>query len=82
MNWQPISTAPRDGTKIIGLHYEKLCFPLPEIRYWARIRIVYFTQYGWQGQVQNETSPWIADPEYWMPLPELPRETEITLKTK
>ncbi len=72
LRWQPISTAPKDGTKIILLHFEQLSWPKPEIKFWARIRIGYFTQYGWQGQIQGETSPHIKEPEYWMPLPKPP----------
>tara|TARA_R110002126_G_scaffold185903_2_gene334590 strand:- start:165 stop:383 length:219 start_codon:yes stop_codon:yes gene_type:complete len=67
MEWKSIETAPKDGTKIIGLHFQEVPGGV-----WSRVRICYWSQYGWQGGVQSETSPWIKYPTYWMPLPPLP----------
>jgi Lar family restriction alleviation protein len=55
--WQPIETAPRDGTGIIGL------FP-----YNPRRKIVWFTGGRWT----DDGSHALIDPTHWQPLPSPP----------
>lgn len=85
MSWQPIETAPRDGTAIIA---------------WLRLNVER-PELGWVGLVRYKEHPsgaaWTSmDDQYscdlsiathWMPLPEAPyaplkREPEILLRDK
>ena len=66
--WQPIETAPRDGTQFLALwphpdHDEKSS----EIRTWY-----------WEERWLNpyESSLYTPPPTHWMPLPEAPKETD------
>lgn len=58
--WQPIETAPRDGTRVL------IC--------WQDTGVVESAEYrkgaGWTGAACF----WIRDPSHWMPLPGAPRE--------
>jgi hypothetical protein len=59
MKWQPIETAPKDGTVIL------LCsrFGVEDA----------FASWWIQGDLRWANSQW-AVLDYWMPLPELPKE--------
>lgn len=66
-DWQPIATAPRDGTEFIGWHNDKAC---PALGAWFTL--------AWYSE--DERWPW-EDAEgkhppafltHWMPLPPLP----------
>ncbi|MFM7468943.1 MAG: hypothetical protein ACKO37_05540 [Vampirovibrionales bacterium] len=57
MTWQPIETAPKDGTPILGyLDY----YPLPE----DNIRILKFRAETWWDRMSYKFYP-----THWMPLP-------------
>jgi hypothetical protein len=71
--WQPIATAPRDGTEIL------ICNPEYNVVLTVRANDVW-----WIGSWNNKdviervgeaaiylASPWF-DPTHWMPLPKLP----------
>jgi len=67
--WQPIETAPRDGTVFLGSYCE-LCPPV--IYKWV----------GLFGHFTGQTKPFLysatdyPQPTHWMPLPEPPKEGE------
>lgn len=62
MEWQPIETAPKDGTQILA--YDKSC-----------IECIYFDEdanlwvQSWEG---DEDYGLLNDPVAWMPLPKPP----------
>lgn len=60
--WQPIATAPRDGTEI--LVYE--------------IGGMYFVRWesGTETWVSTDSGAWIDDATHWQPLPAAPKEAE------
>lgn len=59
MNWQPISTAPRDGTEIlIYQHGHALGFDI-EIAEWD-VECGYWVNRNWIGEYQH--------PTHWLPL--------------
>ncbi len=69
MKWQPIETAPKDGTPILayrGDHYKS--FGHVQVTYWrtAAHKVGYI---GW-GEFNQRWWP----PTHWMPLPEPPRQ--------
>jgi len=69
--WQPIETAPRDGTNI-------LVFKKFERHRWLDhgwsyyIEIVYWFDGDWI--IMARAPPTNNNPTHWMPLPELPKE--------
>ena len=74
-DWQPIETAPKDGTVILLYRFTdpvKLGFPIyTRFQAWD-YAVGYYTSdkerapTGW-------VSPPIANPTHWMPLPEPPK---------
>jgi hypothetical protein len=57
--WQPIETAPKDGTRVLGADHQAV-----EIIYWAD---------GYWYNQSVEISLWrVFPPTHWMPLPEPP----------
>lgn len=69
-NWQPIETAPKDGTKILACDRWGLCTVIHR----------YFDD--WCLSVTGGTyddNTW-DNPEYWMPLPELPKGESNEIK--
>ncbi len=70
MTWQPIETAPRDGTRILLFQPEEI----------SRGRVLHRAVLGhW---VACAHSGWVSDglqhaePTHWMPLPEAPADEE------
>lgn len=59
--WQPISTAPRDGTRLL------LWAPS-----WSQPNTGHPYPRGWGPMY--ELGPWLDQPTHWMPLPEPPRD--------
>jgi hypothetical protein len=59
-DWQPIETAPRDGTPIVVIPYGD----------------VFELQVSWflDGEERWANWMWSMEPYYWMPLPEPPTE--------
>ena len=64
--WQPIETAPKDGTRILGAW--------PQLRKWWTIQPVFFHCgdwiHGW-----DEDEDLALYPTHWMPLPTPPQPT-------
>jgi hypothetical protein len=72
-DWQPIETAPRDGTRILAYQKDYL------------VVIVSFSDYvemgGWDPEGFKNEGGWADDdtywkPDYWMPLPEMLEEDQ------
>lgn len=66
-DWQPIETAPKDGTAVLGW--------VPRLGYVARQDCIPMHWSGWGGGVwENSTSGHKigVEPEFWMPLPPPP----------
>ena len=61
MTWQPIETAPKDGTLILGYKNGEM----------ATVEWAYCGESGdWNLVVSWDGQPWT--PTHWMPLPEPP----------
>ena len=76
MEWQPIETAPTDGTKI-------LCW-FPDLETWDVCRAASFEIYGergfeWVDQWNDDTygtqTKLRCEPSHWMPLREPPKDS-------
>lgn len=70
MEWQPIETAPKDGTPIIlgyaGSHSaEGFWMNDPEKNHWGEI--------GWFDSDSDVLCKHPHKPDYWIPLPEPPK---------
>jgi hypothetical protein len=71
MEWQPIETAPKDGT-IIWLW--GTCESSPQARPHVGCEDMetgFWVPHGWYS---NNGNYWIVEPTYWQPLPEPPKE--------
>lgn len=76
--WQPIETAPKDGTDVIVMymHCETQCvfnaFYASEEHHWEKRDV------GWWSYEHSEVSRIRLDgfmtPTYWMPLPPVPKD--------
>ena len=69
MEWQPIETAPKDGTKILG-YDPSIIYPE------ERMAVMDFSIIGWAACV-GEGDYERYSPTHWMPIPEAPN-AEIT----
>lgn len=72
--WQPIETAPRDGTKILAhcqpTHIETgkpMSFSYISVIWW-RGENFWKSQWKWRHALNDST----AEPIHWMPLPDPP----------
>ena len=78
MDWQPIETAPRDGTEFLATH-TRLKFVRPYICSWGRCKLQpdgYVANSGkewWRAYGQTKLAP---RPTHWMPLPEPPQDNQ------
>jgi hypothetical protein len=61
MEWQPIETAPKDGTVILAYRYQLGSLSWIVIMF-DRIKGIWFNYYTGQQEL----------PTHWMPLPEAP----------
>lgn len=81
MEWQPIETAPKDGTEILGLHHYKGHEPDYSIVRWQHAK---WGAYAWVAQadgqraIESQTDfgtdyvePFVT---HWMNLPSPPKE--------
>jgi hypothetical protein len=73
MEWQPIETAPKDGTLVLVF----VPAEYPEADDPAMVTAVYFGQkWGWETTIKNDNGdpyPVEGKPTYWQPLPDPPR---------
>lgn len=53
--WQPIETAPKDGTKIIGLLK------------WEDVSMIWWTRDEWEGDYWDNDQGNEPEPTHWMP---------------
>lgn len=75
MNWQPIETAPKDGTDIIVM-YMHIETQIVHAAFWLDGEGVDAVDVGWWSYKYSEVgrvhlTEWMA-PTHWMPLPEPP----------
>lgn len=65
MEWQPIETAPKDGTKILSFEDDEFA-----VVWWQLDR------WGKEGQwsVTASRGGWYLSPTHWMPLPNPPEK--------
>ncbi|MEO0943239.1 MAG: DUF551 domain-containing protein [Pseudomonadota bacterium] len=72
MEWQPIETAPKDGTEVILFYWWYIDGGLVTAGYWHP---VFDDVKGgfWYADLVNAGA---ADPTHWMPLPEPPSNTK------
>ena len=68
MDWQPISTAPKDGTHVLMWRDTKVGPSISEA--WWRTDCVF--GHGWGGH--SWVYPAWQQPTHWMPLPKPPTE--------
>ena len=83
--WQPIETAPKDGTLVIAA-WDAETDPSPEVeRIWI-VTAAYWME-GFDGSVEEPAYPhaWMqadecipVEPTHWMPLPEPPTDSSTT----
>ena len=73
--WQPIETAPRDGTLILVTGVNGLNTVLAAY-YWEGDDYSPNPYKGWSGIVNSFGEQRIAEPTHWMPLPEPPSEKD------
>jgi hypothetical protein len=69
MDWQPIETAPKDGTEIDL--WSPICKRIPDCKWLDRYATGWFTRgdRGWE-----EISTAMISPTHWMPLPAPPEK--------
>ena len=64
--WQPIETAPKDGTVL-------LTFPHYRVTHWSVDECMSFSHAGWAGRWDEYTETFaVIIPTHWMPLPPAP----------
>ena len=61
--WQPIETAPKDGTVVVG--YDRSNHHADDRNYAEFMR--------WDGERWRDPDTWTITPTHWMPLPEPPK---------
>ena len=66
MEWQPIETAPKDGTLILGAWQ---CLN----KTWD-MNAMFYSEEGGDGWWVEYHGDYQHDPTHWMPLPEPPKE--------
>lgn len=71
MNWQPIETAPKDGTRILVTRFPATSKPPINIAWWSEKRLRRGC-YPWR--ITCKSLPY--DPTHWMPLPQPPEKPE------
>jgi alpha-galactosidase/6-phospho-beta-glucosidase family protein len=74
MEWQPISTAPKDGTRIDLWGINHLHYAKPGQR---RVNVGWGTVRDWMGNERDDWQTWRSEdfePTHWMPIPKPPTE--------
>ena len=83
MEWQPISTAPKDGrTVLLGRFNSNHKWRTMRGQWFSEAAIIEEWEYGegceegwYETSVENDEIPncWPTEPSHWMPLPEPPK---------
>jgi hypothetical protein len=75
-DWQDISTAPTDGTRILVRWKQETCtgkYGEPSIKMWDYTVMYWDSEYDWQ-LTQTGSHAGDADPDYspeeWLPIPQ------------
>lgn len=72
--WQPIETAPRDGSRFLAYAIEEADDMMPQIARWELIEQRFVL--SWDGTAFGDPSV-MPDPlTHWMPLPAPPQEPD------
>ena len=71
-DWQPISSAPRDGAQIIVWDKKWRTYSIAE---WVHPRDQWCAVVDGRVAIERD-GPVIIEPEYWMPLPSPPNQGE------
>ena len=69
--WQPIETAPKDGTRFVGFsktHGQHECFIPRNVAHYKRVTAIY------GARTSNSNSVWFS-PTHWKPLGPAPEES-------
>jgi hypothetical protein len=74
MDWQPIETAPKDGTAILVACPEAENIFIGAWRTWESAALRGEVTAWWSNGAKNSYQPdqLILAPKYWMPIPDLP----------
>ncbi len=70
--WQPIETAPKDGSSILIVYICPLDGPLVKEAQWWKRWYTDETNQGWMLANLDEEYGDYIEPTHWMPLPEPP----------
>lgn len=74
-SWQPIATAPKDGTSILAYQPSTTLYEIENF-YYETYAVIEWTKWGWQvsgvGGYEYETDINKDAITHWMPLPERP----------
>lgn len=70
MDWQPIETAPKDGTRIL-LHPPQFVADVAAVGYWSK--------FGCWADRQAVDPTW--SPTHWMPMPASPQSKPTAART-
>jgi len=71
MNWQPIETAPKDGTPVLIKSYNQVSIAVYNAEIFCNWQCCYLAQLwsaGWEGHKTDHALPL---PTHWMPLPKV-----------
>jgi len=70
-DWQPIETAPKDGTLVLTWSARLCC--VARWKDYEREPYKPHPSYRWYGWIDGYDGEDIPDPTHWMPLPEAPK---------
>lgn len=74
MTWQPIETAPKDGTRILGYSIKEADDLTPQIMQWLRPNSLGLIKAeGWHiswDHTPCDGSDWVLPPTHWCSLPD------------
>ena len=71
MDWQPIATAPKDGTRILAT-VSNAHEPGVDIVFWSGDRWLVGDPDSWWDRKDHGITEWHDSLTHWMPLPEPP----------